>query len=290
MSKQKRTMREKEAPPHVGTGFGIALAGVALAAAALAAGGAAAVDWLRGEAVSIPILQTAVSESDLPSPPPWIRHDVAEKRLAEPLLLSRADPEAPRRLSEAFSKSTAWSSWIRRVEVRRTGNGFAVELDYRKPVVAIPWRTEFAGIFLAEDGTVLFAQAAREDALRACLTLDGLAETEIPPVGKPFPDSRAVTLARLGALLAPHRAELRLARIAITSSSDAPLEVELKTVGGSSVRWIAGGRLPDPQTERRMLDELKGLVEPRRGLDVEAGPGWYDATVSPIAVRRLKNA
>jgi hypothetical protein len=262
---------------------------VALATAALAAGGAAAVEWLRAEAIAIPDLQIVLSDSDLPAPPPWIKNDLAEKRLARPILLSRADPEAPRRFTSALSESAAWASWIRRAEARRGGGGFAIEIDYRKPVLEIPWRTEIASVYLAEDGTVLFAQAAKDDALRNCLALEGFMESEVPPIGKPFPDSRVTAAAHLAALLAPYRAELRLKGLAIASPSDAPLEIELQTVGGSTVRWIAGGRLPDSASERRMLSELLKLVEPRRGLDGEAGPARYDATTSPIAVRRLKN-
>ena len=125
-----------------------------------------------------------------PAGPAWtsidpaaaIRQELARRHSSG---LSAAD------VGRAFEQS----SWVRSARVRRTREGFRVDLDYRRPILAVAWGDRCC--YVDRDGVALDVDSLAEAAAAECLTLEGIEARGRPSVGRPIPDPRVVAAARL---------------------------------------------------------------------------------------------
>lgn len=134
-----------------------------------------------------------------PARPNWVSIDPAAAILHDLALASSALSAAD--VGRAFEQSP----WVRSARVRRNRGGFRVELDYRRPILAVAWGDRCC--YVDRDGVALDVDAIAEAAAAECLTLEGIDARGRPRVGRPIPDPRVLAAARLteevGVLSAP---------------------------------------------------------------------------------------
>jgi hypothetical protein len=186
---------------------------------------------------------------------PWIKGDFTASVLEQSGLLtgwrSMVDPTLAVSLGAAFGKSP----WVSRVSVRVENRLAQVDLEFRRPVLCIPWNQE-EGCYVSADGVALpVRDEAAEGWLRKCMTLIGIKPAGAPPaVGETFEDERVAAAARFAGIVDEYRDRLNLGAIVVRSPQGAPLECDLQTMADSIIKW--GTTDLTPALVRRKLEEL----------------------------------
>ena len=244
---------------------------VTLAAAATGLGLHAGVQGLREAAGALPENKLNRSMLQVTPQPSWVTVDLTEKILADADLdLSSAkltDRDLLRRVAAAFEGSP----WVKTVRIKSGVRVLHVEVEYRKPVLSIPWK-DWA-CYLSSDGVVLPPDPETDkQAFRRCLILELPSDSEPPKVGQRFTDPSVLAAARLAELLGEAVERMRL--LSITASADG--RITLSTKGGSKVEW---GRTSSSDDDvARKLALLETACDARHRLDGPGAPLRYDLT------------
>jgi hypothetical protein len=177
-----------------------------------------------------------------------------------------AQPDLVRQVGEALERSP----WVQRVRVEKSARSLQIHLDYRRPVLFIPWGEGTEGCYVDETGVVLPAEQASRESLRSCLIAEGLSLQELPKIGSQLKSRLAKDVCRLAGFL--HSVKSRLDLVAIIASApDQPLVV--RTRRGSKILW---GLPSDRSQDDAKLHELLSYQNHRGGLDQPNGPYQFD--------------
>lgn len=212
----------------------------------------------------LPICESVISGS-----PNWITVDVPKSTLLAAGLWDRSILLTNASMLAVIGRAIESSPWVRRVHIRRSFQNLSIDVEYRKPVLAVPWQSKFC--YVDQDGIVLPAVQASDDSLRRCLVLLGADSPLLPQVGARFSDRRVADAAKLALRLDEVRSVLPLTTIAVRSAAGEPFTADLFTYNGSRVAWHP----TDEDGTGRRIDALCEFAR-QHGADRDReGPAQY---------------
>lgn len=277
--RNSRPARSRWAPFRWSIGF---LSFAVLVTAVYLAGGAA-VALARGRVAASPRGTLDCARAQITAPPVWLSVDVPARILAEEDFSGTALPLIDRTLVSRLGQAFEASPWVRSCRVRKGPGQVVVELEYRRPLLFLPWQSGATGCYVAGDGTVLPADEARDECLRDCLVVDGIDLRSPPRKGDRIDDPRIVVGAGLARLIAPEKRRLALATLQAPAGESG--EWILTTRNGSRILW---GDARDSLTNEEKLTRLMDYFHRTGGLDLPEGPYQFDLRAAgPVEPRPL---
>ena len=201
--------------------------------------------WLAGEAV---LRRTLTGYGVVSDPsgvafgsPEWLRPDHVPSLLPQQVSDSGATDGVAADLPALLGRRLEDLPLIRRVRVERTAGGVAVEVRWRRPVLALllPTTDGDLAAYLDGEGRLLPAAALAAAGIDDCLVLEGVRDVSLPEAGQRVGDPRLRQAAAVAAWLQPYREESDIAALRLDGPTDAatPTAVELSSRDGRRFRW-----------------------------------------------------
>lgn len=249
MAAQRKPARARNAKISPGSRRHVAVCSLAclIAALCLAAGAYGFVQtrlWLRDIArYSRPLRVQMTAAPDWISPP------------AAAALASSVADIAPDATASSVASTILASSWVRSVKVRRLRDEFKVDVEFRRPRLAVAWGNQCC--YVDQDGVALDPDGLTPQVGANCLTFEGIEARGVPQRGKVVGEPAVVAAASLVEAIRELASPLELDRVHVARPPGiGEPEFLFVTRAGARIVW---GRRADDQDAK--LARLRSLVE-----------------------------